>query len=122
MQHPFLEFIEGDVLEYPFLAELMASCDAVLHLAAIVSVPVSINEPIYTFQVNTQGFLHVLQAAHVIEHAIRIVYASSAAVYGSVLNYLVEKIVWRVIKPYHLMHCKKSMQKIMRLCMNAYMA
>jgi len=83
MQHPNLEFIEGDVLEYPFLEELVMSCDGVLHLAAIVSVPESINNPIYSFQVNTQGFLHVLQAVHKAKHPIRLVQASSAAVYGN---------------------------------------
>lgn len=82
LRHPNLEFIEGDVLEYPLLADLLKSCDAVLHLAAIASVPVSIANPIYTMQVNMQGFLHVLQAVHESKKPIRIVYASSAAVYG----------------------------------------
>lgn len=82
LQHPDLEFIEGDVLEYPFLAELVAGCDAVLHLAAIVSVPISIENPIFTFQVNTQGGLHVLEAARHAPHLVRVVLASSAAVYG----------------------------------------
>jgi nucleoside-diphosphate-sugar epimerase len=83
LQHPDLEFIEGDVLEYPFLEELVTRCDAVLHLAAIVSVPLSIENPIYSFQVNTQGLLHVLQASHAAKHPIRVVFASSAAVYGN---------------------------------------
>lgn len=82
LQHPQLEFIEGDVLEYPLLFDLLKNCDAVLHLAAIASVPLSISDPIYSFQVNTQGFLHVLQAVHQLKRPIRIVYASSAAVYG----------------------------------------
>ena len=54
LNHPNLEFIEGDVLEHQLVAELVASCDAVLHLAAIASVPQSIANPIYTFQVNTR--------------------------------------------------------------------
>jgi UDP-glucose 4-epimerase len=81
---PNLEFIEGDVLEYPLIEELVNTCDAVLHLAAIASVPQSIEHPIYTFQVNTQGFLHVLQAVQKADHRVRLVYASSAAVYGDV--------------------------------------
>lgn len=82
MRHPGLEFMEGDVLEYPLLVDLLKSCDAVLHLAAIASVPESIANPIYSMQVNMQGFLHVLQAVHESRKDIRIVYASSAAVYG----------------------------------------
>lgn len=82
LQDPNLEFIEGDVLEYPLLEDLLRGCDAVLHLAAIASVPQAMEHPIYSFQVNTQGFLHVLQAVHKAKRPIRLVYASSAAVYG----------------------------------------
>jgi UDP-glucose 4-epimerase len=84
LQHPDLEFIEGDVLEYPLLLDLLHDCDAILHLAAISSVQQSIENPIYSFQVNTQGFLHVLQAVYQAKRPIRLVYASSAAVYGEV--------------------------------------
>jgi nucleoside-diphosphate-sugar epimerase len=83
LSHPAIEFIEGDVLEYPYLEDLVRDCDAVLHLAAIVSVPLSIENPIYSFQVNTQGFLHVLQAVHRSGRRVRVVQASSAAVYGN---------------------------------------
>lgn len=82
LSHPSLEFIEGDVLEFPYLKELIAGCDAVLHLAAIASVPYSIENPIYSLQINTQGFLHVAEAVRQIGRPIRLVYASSAAVYG----------------------------------------
>lgn len=83
LKNPNLEFVEGDILEFPFLEELIRECDAVLHLAAFVSVPGSIEFPIFSFQVNTQGFLHVLQAVHRCGRNIRVVHASSAAVYGN---------------------------------------
>lgn len=82
MSHPNLEFIEGDILEFPLMQDLVKNCDAVLHLAAIASVPESIANPIYSMLVNTQGFVHVLQAIHTSKRNIRVVYASSAAVYG----------------------------------------
>jgi nucleoside-diphosphate-sugar epimerase len=82
LQHPNLEFIEGDVLEYPLIESLLPGCDAILHLAAIASVPLTIAEPIYSMQVNTQGLLHVLQAIKQAQRSTRLVYASSAAVYG----------------------------------------
>ena len=84
LSHPNLEFVEGDILEYPLIVDLLAGCDAVLHLAALSSVPQSIAHPIYSFQVNTQGLLHVLQAIQQRKPALRLVYASSAAVYGIV--------------------------------------
>jgi UDP-glucose 4-epimerase len=82
MHHPQLEFVEGDILDYHLLVKLLSGCDAVLHLAAIASVSQSIDHPIDSFRVNTQGFLHVLQAVRQVNNQIRIVYASSAAVYG----------------------------------------
>ena len=82
LSHPNLELLEGDILEFPLMVDLVKNCDAVLHLAAIASVPESINDPIYTMLVNTQGLVHVLQAVHVSRKSVRIVYASSAAVYG----------------------------------------
>jgi UDP-glucose 4-epimerase len=85
LQHPRIEFVEGDVLNYPLVVKLLSGCDAVLHLAAMTSVPRSIEDPIYSFQVNTQGFLHVLQAVRQARRFIRVVYASSAAVYGNTL-------------------------------------
>jgi UDP-glucose 4-epimerase len=82
LSHPNLAFIEGDILEYPLVAELLANCDAVLHLAAITSVPISIEDPLYTNQVNLQGMIHILHAISQINPQIRLVFASSAAVYG----------------------------------------
>ena len=83
LNHPRLSFIEGDILEYPLVQELVSANDAVLHLAAIASVPFSLQEPIYTLQVNTQGHLHLLQAIHSAPQPKKFVYASSAAVYGN---------------------------------------
>lgn len=81
LQHPHLEFIEADVLTFP-LEELVARCDAVLHLAAIVSVPFTIENPLLSLQVNTQGLLQILHAVSKVDNSIRVVHASSAAVYG----------------------------------------
>lgn len=82
LTHPALTFIEGDVLEYPLVLDLLRDVDAVLHLAAIASVPQSIEFPAYTLQVNTLGLVHVLQAVHELGRPMRVVYASSASVYG----------------------------------------
>ncbi|MHB1947544.1 MAG: NAD-dependent epimerase/dehydratase family protein [Gammaproteobacteria bacterium] len=80
--HPHIEVVQGDILDYPKLVKEMARCDAVLHLAALASVPKSIENPIESLKVNTMGFLYVLQAIREINKPLRLVYASSAAVYG----------------------------------------
>ncbi len=81
--HPHLRFIQADVLDYSTLVKEVALCDVVLHLAALPSVVQSIADPIQSLNVNTGGFLHVLQAIRETNPAIRLVYASSAAIYGA---------------------------------------
>jgi UDP-glucose 4-epimerase len=80
--HPNLQFVPGDILDYPALLTQIKRCDAVLHLAAIPSVPKSIEDPVTSLKVNLQGFVQVLQAVRESQKRIRVVYASSAAVYG----------------------------------------
>ncbi len=74
--------IEGDVLDYSCVRQALEGVAAVLHLTALPSVPRSIEDPVYSHAVNTQGFLHVLQAIHESHRPIRLVYASSSAIYG----------------------------------------
>lgn len=81
--HPNISIIQDDILNYPVLRKAINSSDAVLHLAALPSVPKSIEDPIQSLRINTQGFVHVLQAIREVQRPIRLVYASSAAVYGS---------------------------------------
>lgn len=81
--HPHIKIVQADVLDYSLLQKEVAVCDAVLHLAALPSVPKSIEDPVQSLKVNTLGFLHVLQAIRESNPSIRLVYASSAAVYGS---------------------------------------
>ena len=54
----------------------------ILHLAALVSVPRSIEDPITAHDTNVTGTLNVFDAARH-HHVERVVYASSAAVYGA---------------------------------------
>ena len=64
------------------LAKALDGCAAVLHLTALPSVPRSIEDPIHSHSVNTVGFLQVLQAIREAQRPIRLVYASSSAIYG----------------------------------------
>jgi UDP-glucose 4-epimerase len=106
LSHPNLEFIEGDILELPLLVDLVSRVDAVLHLAAIPSVQFSIQNPIYSFQVNVQGFLHVLESIRLVGHAVQLVYASSAAVYGNtaLLPCLEEQVLLGSVQSPYALH------------------
>lgn len=77
-----LEFIEGDVTDMDAVRTAMAGCQVVFHQAALVSAPRSLAEPACNHQVNVTGFFNVLEAARQ-TGARRVVYASSAAVYGN---------------------------------------
>lgn len=77
-----LRVVQGDVLNDEALLPEVERCDAILHLAALPSVPLSIEDPLRSHAVNMAGFLHVLQAIRTVGKPIRLVYASSSAIYG----------------------------------------
>ncbi|GAA5236195.1 NAD-dependent epimerase/dehydratase family protein [Verticiella sediminum] len=58
--------------------------DAVLHLAAQSFVPAAFADPAGTFAVNVEGTLHLLQALRQEAPGARLLYVSSADVYGAV--------------------------------------
>jgi len=76
------ELIEGSVADPSALAAALDGVDAVVHLAAIASVARSIEDPVGTHGVNLAGTV-ALAAAAATAGVTRIVYASSAAVYGA---------------------------------------
>lgn len=76
-----LTVLEGDIRSRDTCREACRGADYVLHQAAQVSVPASMDDPATTHDINVTGFLNVLLAAH--EHKVRrVAYASSCAVYG----------------------------------------
>lgn len=81
--NPNLRFVQGDVRDETLLRKELARCDGVLHLAALPSVPQSIEHPLESLRINTEGFLCVLQAIRHNHQPVKLVYASSAAVYGN---------------------------------------
>jgi UDP-glucose 4-epimerase len=76
-----LEVIPGDVRDAERVELAATGCEIVFHEAAIVSVPYSLEHPQETHDVNLQGTLNVLEAARK-AGAKRVVFASSAAIYG----------------------------------------
>ena len=76
-----LEFIEGDIRDAACCQAVVAGMDNVIHLAALGSVPLSMDRPMECNEINVTGMLQVMQAAHA-ACIRRFVYASSSAVYG----------------------------------------
>ena len=77
-----LEFHELDLRDGSALRGPMTGCDAVIHLAALPSVPRSIADPLASHEVNATGTLNVLNAARE-AGAGRVVMASSSSIYGA---------------------------------------
>jgi UDP-glucose 4-epimerase len=76
-----LEIVEGDIRDARAVAQAMQGVDGVFHEAALVSVPRSVEAPELSCDINAHGTAHVLDAARQ-DGVRRVVYASSAAVYG----------------------------------------
>ncbi|MFF4651560.1 NAD-dependent epimerase/dehydratase family protein [Streptomyces sp. NPDC001380] len=73
---------EGSVLDPALLDEAFAGADAVVHLAALPSVPRSVADPVASHHANATGTLEVLQAARRAGD-LYVAAASSSSVYGA---------------------------------------
>lgn len=73
--------IRGDIRNRELALTTTRDVDAIVHLAAIISVPFSVSHPIITDQVNVVGTLNLLRAART-NHVPKFVQISSCAVYG----------------------------------------
>lgn len=75
---------DADIRSYEATADALAGSEVVFHLAAIPSVPRSIDDPIPSHDVNIDGTFNVLQAC-VKNGVSRVVYAASSSAYGDTL-------------------------------------
>ena len=84
---PFMEnarfsFIEGTVTDPQTCDSACAGVDYVLHEAALCSVPLSVDDPVGTYETNVRGTSNVFLAAR--DAGVkRVVWASSTSVYGN---------------------------------------
>jgi UDP-N-acetylglucosamine 4-epimerase len=93
-------FVEGDVASPEVCRDAVTGVDAVLHQAALGSVPRSIEEPLDSNAANVTGHLALLEAARR-SGVRRFVYASSSSVYGdSPTLPKVENDLGRPLSPY----------------------
>jgi UDP-glucose 4-epimerase len=75
--------VEGSVLDGDLLDGVFEDAAAVVHLAAIPSVPRSIADPVRSHHANATGTLSVLEAARRVAVPPHVVVASSSSVYGA---------------------------------------
>jgi UDP-glucose 4-epimerase len=76
-----IDFHNLDICDAAAVKSVVHGADVVYHLAAIPSVPRSIDDPVPSHEVNINGTFNVLRAAH--EGGVRrVVYAASSSAYG----------------------------------------
>ena len=76
-----VEFVKGDIRDASFVTKSLDGVNVVIHMAALVSVPLSVENPNLTFDINLSGTLNLLRSS-VIEKVDRFVFISSCAVCG----------------------------------------
>lgn len=82
LAHPSLDVRLGDVSDADFTRRVMADCDTVFHLAALIGIPYSYVAPAHYVRVNVGGTLAVLEAVR--EHQVRrLIHTSTSETYGT---------------------------------------
>lgn len=89
-------FLEGSVTDRALVKKAVEGVDYIFHLAALVSVPESMEKPIECVEINVTGLLNVLEEASA-ARVKKLVLASSAAVYGD--NPTVPKVESMIPEP-----------------------
>jgi len=79
--NPAFRFIRGDVRDEKVVGLALEGIEAVIHEAALISVPLSIEKPELVHSVNVGGTTTLLKAS-LAGGVKRLVYASSSAIYG----------------------------------------
>ncbi len=92
--------IEGDIRSLDDCRQAVKDADAVLHLAALGSVPRSIADPVTTNDININGYLNMIVATR--DAGIkRFVYAASSSTYGDSESLpKIEEVIGKPLSPY----------------------
>ena len=97
-----VSFIKGDIRVFEEIKNATAGVEKVIHLAAITSVQESMNYPELTIETNVNGSKNLMKAC--LEAGVkRVVFASSAAIYGENQNLPIKEQdagLYSLISPY----------------------
>jgi UDP-glucose 4-epimerase len=94
-----VKFIKGNILDFEKLVESTRNFDVIIHLAAKSDVAESVIYPKDTIDVNVNGTINVLKCC--VQNKIKkLIFASSAAVYGNCELPITEKSKTEPLSPY----------------------
>ena len=77
-----ITFIKGDIREKELVRDTVAKVEYIFHLAALVGNIRSLKDPYLDMDVNIGGMVNLLEACRANTNLKRLVYSSSAAIYG----------------------------------------
>lgn len=80
LDNPNLIFVEGSVWDRSLLNRLMEDCEAVFHLAAVLGVKNTVENPLKVIEGNIVGTRNVLELAY--PRKLKVVFASTSEIYG----------------------------------------
>ena len=118
LNHPKVEFIEGDIRDYETCLQACDGIDKISHQAALGSVPRSIQDPITSTHVNILGTINLLHAA--VKCGVeRVILAFSSSTYGD-SNELpkIEERIGNPLSPYAV--TKSSIEQFANVFGQAY--
>lgn len=82
ISHLDVDFVGGDIRDKELMRDLASDAKGIFHLAALVSVPESLQKISECLQINVEGTLNVLNAARETSGC-KVILSSSAAIYGN---------------------------------------
>jgi UDP-glucose 4-epimerase len=80
LANPRHTFVEGDVTDRALVQQLLDTCDAVFHLAAVLGVKNTVENPLKVIEGNLDSTRHVLEIAYAKRK--KVVFASTSEIYG----------------------------------------
>ncbi|MEX2681069.1 MAG: NAD-dependent epimerase/dehydratase family protein [Candidatus Sigynarchaeota archaeon] len=92
-QFPSIKQLECDIADIDKMKEIIPKVDAIVHLAAQVSHPKSMEIPLEDARINIMGTLNLLELTRKLNHDIPFAFMSSNKVYGDYPNKFKYKVV-----------------------------
>lgn len=93
------KFVKGDIRDKELVSKLIVGCYGVIHLAAMISVPESIENPSLCKEINEAASEFIIEEC--LKNNSRFLFASSAAVYGEDKTPIkTEELLVKPISPY----------------------
>jgi UDP-glucose 4-epimerase len=109
--------VKGDVTDFSLLKNACINADCIYHLAADISIQYSIENPTESYKNNVVGTLNVLEVARVLGIK-KVVFSSTAAIYGSTSEPCVETDRPDPLNPYSV--SKLAGENLMKMYNDLY--